>query len=148
LAPREDYTSFDPSDSGEELYKLTALDYLTACAHNNYTLLFRLDDAHTEKPAAALDGGLERTLKQGCQYIDTIQKVAEYPSVDEIEQITNNTLTLGDLNTWSVAPMTYGEKLEAHLDNRPAISDRPSRPTNMCAADTSSTCTIFTTPTT
>ncbi|KAL2170477.1 hypothetical protein VTG60DRAFT_4857 [Thermothelomyces hinnuleus] len=39
-----------------------------------------------------------------------------------MERTNYSAVTLGDLETWSVPPMTYGEKAEAHPDNRPVVS--------------------------
>ncbi|KAK4109019.1 hypothetical protein N656DRAFT_783689 [Canariomyces notabilis] len=42
--------------------------------------------------------------------------------MEDIERTNYSAVTLGDLDTWSVPPMTYGEKAEAHPDNRPVVS--------------------------
>jgi hypothetical protein len=152
--PRQEVHQLRPfgweNDPEEERFKVTTLDYLTACTYNNYALFFRLDNADKEKAAATLKEGLERTLSQARHYVGTIEKDAEgghsfvkkkdstvrfvvqwldtpedgakYPSIDDIERTNYSAVTLGDLETWSVPPMTYGEKPEAHPDNHPVVS--------------------------
>ncbi|KAL2138699.1 hypothetical protein VTI28DRAFT_6372 [Corynascus sepedonium] len=138
------------NDPEEERFKVTTLDYLTACTYNNYALFFRLEDANKESVAAILKKGLERTLSQARHYVGTIEKdlegghsfvkkkdstvrfvvqwldspedSAKYPSIDDIERTNYSTVTFGNLETWSVPPMTYGEKAEAHPDNNPVVS--------------------------
>lgn len=138
------------NDPEEERFKVTTLDYLTACTYNNYAVFFRLDDADKEKAATALKTGLERTLSQARHYVGIIEKdpdgghsfvkkkgstvrfvvqwldapeeSTKYPSIDDIERANYSAVILGSLETWSVPPMTYGEKPEAHPDNRPVVS--------------------------
>ncbi|KAJ0415314.1 transferase [Aspergillus carlsbadensis] len=133
-------------DPEEERFKVTTLDYLSVQSYNNYALFFRLADEDKRHAAEVLKAGLERTLSQTrhlCGAIEkdsagghsfckkrvsTVQFVvqwldsAEYPSLDEIEQSHFSAITLGDLNTWSVPPMTYGEKPEANPDNSPVVA--------------------------
>ncbi|KAH6616121.1 acyltransferase [Chaetomium sp. MPI-SDFR-AT-0129] len=153
--PRQEVHQLRPfgweNDPEEERFKVTTLDYLTACTYNNYALFFRLGDhADKQKAAATLKEGLERTLSQARHYVGTIEKDpegghsfvkkkdstvrfvvqwldtpedgAKYPSIDDIERTNYSAVTLGDLETWSVPPMTYGEKAEAHPDNQPVVS--------------------------
>ncbi|KAK3298751.1 acyltransferase [Chaetomium fimeti] len=138
------------NDPEEERFKVTTLDYLTACTYNNYALFFRLDDVDKEKAAATLKTGLERTLSQARHYVGTIEKDPEgghsfvkrkgstvrfvvqwldapeestkYPSIDDVETANYSAVVLGNLETWSVPPMTYGEKPEAHPDSHPVVS--------------------------
>jgi hypothetical protein len=152
--PRQDLYQLRPfdweNDPEEERFKVTTLDYLTACTYNNYALFFRLDDKDKEKAVVTLKEGLERTLSQARHYVGTIEKDpegghsfvkrkdstvrfvvqwldapednAQYPSIDNIERTNYSAVTLGDLDTWSVPPMTYGEKPQAHPDNHPVVS--------------------------
>ena len=135
------------NDPEEERFKVSTLDYLTACTYNNYALFFRLDDADKNRAVDVLKAGLERTLSQVrhlcgiiekdptgghsfvkkkdsavklyVQWLDSPDIGQEYPSFDEIEEGNFRTSVLGDLQRWSVPPMTYGEKPEAHPDNSP-----------------------------
>ncbi|KAJ5914117.1 Transferase [Penicillium tannophilum] len=138
------------NDPEEERFKVSTLDYLTVCTYNNYALFFRLDDADKSRVADLLKAGLEKTLSQvrhicgtiekdptgGHSFVkkknSTVQFVVQwldcaddsdiYPSFDEIEKANFCTSALGDLNRWSVPPMTYGEKPEAHPDNSPVVA--------------------------
>ncbi|KAI0377958.1 transferase family-domain-containing protein [Hypomontagnella monticulosa] len=136
------------NDPEEERFKLSTLDYLTVCTYNNYALFFRLEDKDKPKAAAILKEGLERTLSQVRHLCGTIEKDPEwgysftkkkdstvqfivqwlddpkdnYPSFDDIHKANYGAPTLGDLNLWSVPPMTYGEKPEAHIDGSPLVS--------------------------
>lgn len=135
-------------DPEEERFKVSSLDYLTACTYNNYALFFRMEDGTKSRAIEVLKSGLERTLSQTRHLCGTIEKDAEgghsfvkkqdgtvefvvqrldlegenYPSFDEIEKENFRTAFLGDLNLWSVAPMTYGEKPEAHPDSSPVVA--------------------------
>ncbi|OTA55459.1 hypothetical protein K449DRAFT_408814 [Hypoxylon sp. EC38] len=136
------------NDPDEERFKLSTLDYLTAATYNNYALFFQLSDAGKHRAAEILKEGLERTLSQVrhlCGKIEkdssggysftkkkdsTVQFVVQwldspednYPSFDDIQKANFGAPTLGDLNLWSVPPMTYGEKPEAHIDSSPVVS--------------------------
>ncbi|CAG8897166.1 unnamed protein product [Penicillium nalgiovense] len=138
------------NDPDEERFKVSTLDYLTACTYNNYALFFRLEDADKNRAVDVLKAGLERTLSQVRHLCGTIEKdptgghsfvkkknsavkfcvqwldspdiCKHYPSFDEIEEGNFRTSILGDLQRWSVPPMTYGEKPEAHPDNSPAVA--------------------------
>ncbi|KAL4937923.1 hypothetical protein BDV06DRAFT_232244 [Aspergillus oleicola] len=134
------------TDPEEERYKVTTLDYLSVQAYNNYALFFRLEDADKPRAVEVLKLGLERTLSQVRHICGTIEKddggghsfvkrkestvkfVVQwledeiYPSLDEIEEAHFTAASLGDLNLWSVPPMTYGEKPEASPDVSPAVA--------------------------
>ncbi|KAJ4152359.1 hypothetical protein NW754_004152 [Fusarium falciforme] len=136
------------NDPDEERFPVSTLDYLTACTYNNYALFFRLDDADKPRAVEVLKAGLERTLSQSRHYCGTIEKDPggghsfvkkkdstvrfvvqwldsphhDYPSFDEIEKKHFNAVALGDLELWSVPPMTYGEKPEADPNNHPVAS--------------------------
>jgi hypothetical protein len=133
-------------DPEEERFKVTTLDYLSVQAYNNYALFFRLADEDKRNAAEVLKAGLERTLSQVRHLCGTIEEDTagdhsfckkrdstvhfivqslepeEYPSLDEIEQSHFSAIKLGDLNIWSVPPMTYGEKPEANPDNSPVVA--------------------------
>lgn len=138
------------NDPDEEHFPVSTLDYLTVCTYNNYALFFRVDDADKARVANVLKIGLERTLSQVRHICGTIEKVSSgghsffkkkdstvrfvvqwldsnedgdaYPTFDEIAQGNFCTSVLGDLNRWSVPPMTYGEKPEAHPDSSPVAA--------------------------
>ncbi|KAK6700742.1 hypothetical protein SNK04_010679 [Fusarium graminearum] len=138
------------NDPEEERFKVTTLDYLTVCSYNNYALFFKLEDSEKERAAEILKAGLERTLAQARHYCGTIEKdpggghsftkkrnstvrffvqwldapedADKYPSFEDLEKTNFSAVTLGDLEQWSVPPMTYGEKPEAHPDNSPVVS--------------------------
>ncbi|KAF5668354.1 acetyltransferase [Fusarium heterosporum] len=138
------------NDPEEEKFQVTTLDYLTACTYNNYALFFKLKIADKERVTMILMHGLERTLAQARHYCGTIEKDANgghyfakkrdstvrfivqeldspeyadrYPSFQQLEETHFSAVTLGNLKTWSVPPMTYGEKPEAHPDNSPVVS--------------------------
>ncbi|KAJ5815537.1 Transferase [Penicillium riverlandense] len=138
------------NDPEEERFKVSTLDYLSVITYNNYGLYFRLDDADKPRVAEILKAGLERTLSQVRHLCGTIEKDAEgghsfvkkkdgtvrffvqwldseedskdYPSFDELEKGHFRTALLGDLKKWSVPPMTYGDKPEAHPDNSPVTA--------------------------
>ncbi|GKU08886.1 trichothecene 3-o-acetyltransferase [Fusarium langsethiae] len=138
------------SDPLEERSKVTTLDYLTACTYNNYALFFKLDDLEKPKVVEILKAGLQRTLAQARHYCCTIEKdpggghsfvkkkdstvrffvqwldspedAEKYPSFQDLNRTHFSSVTLGNLEQWSVPPMTYGEKPEAHPDNSPVVS--------------------------
>jgi hypothetical protein len=134
------------NDPEEERFKVTTLDYLSVQAYNNYALFFRLADEDKRNAAEVLKAGLERTLSQVRHLCGTIEKDTagghafckkrdstvqfivqwpeseKYPSLDEIEQSHFSAVKLGDLNIWSVPPMTYGEKPEANPDHSPVVA--------------------------
>ncbi|KAK1144060.1 hypothetical protein N8T08_005722 [Aspergillus melleus] len=131
----------------EERFKSSTLDYLTACTYNNYALFFQLDDAEKSRTVEVLKEGLERMLSQVRHLCGTIERDStgghsfvkrkdstvrffvqhfeeddKYPSFDEIQKTNFTAVPLGDLKDWSVSPMTYGEKAEAHPDSSPVVS--------------------------
>ncbi|KAF7558194.1 hypothetical protein G7Z17_g18 [Cylindrodendrum hubeiense] len=136
------------NDPEEERFKVSTLDYLSVCTYNNYALFFRLDDADKTKAVEVLKAGLERTLSQERHMCGTIEKDPEgghsfvkkknstvrlfvqwldspddnYPTFDDLEKTNFSAVTLGDLKLWSVDPMTYGEKPEAHPDSSPIVA--------------------------
>ncbi|KAM0523263.1 hypothetical protein ACHAPE_001758 [Trichoderma viride] len=56
------------------------------------------------------------------QWLDAPEDTDKYPSIDDIEKANFSAVPLGDLKLWSVEPMTYGEKPEAHPDASPIVS--------------------------
>lgn len=139
------------NDASEERFKLSTMDYLVACVYVSYAIFFRInDDANKPKVASLLKQGLEKTLSQTrhlcgvieqdpegghsfvkqkdstvqyvVQYLDGSEDQGKYPSFTELEKAHFASKALGDLDTYSVAPMTYGEKPEAMLDNRPKVA--------------------------
>ncbi|KAL4895610.1 hypothetical protein BDV59DRAFT_211262 [Aspergillus ambiguus] len=96
--PRQDLIYLQPSgwqnDPEEERLKVSTLDYLAPCTYNGHSFFVQWFDADGE----------------------------EYPSLDDIEKAHFSATILGDLNRWSVPPMTYGEKPEAHPDNAPIVA--------------------------
>ncbi|KAF5861865.1 hypothetical protein ETB97_012416 [Aspergillus alliaceus] len=150
--PKQELFPLHPSgwenDPDEERFKVSTLDYLAACTYNNYALFFKLDDTEKGKAVGVLKAGLERTLSQARHLCGSIEKDPtgghsfvkkkdstvqffvqwldspgeEYPSLETIQQSHFSATTLGDLNLWSVAPMTYGEKPEAHPNNSPVVA--------------------------
>ncbi|KAE8374234.1 transferase [Aspergillus bertholletiae] len=136
------------NDPDVERFKVSTLDYLTACTYNNYALFFKVDDEDKHKAADVLKAGLERTLSQARHLCGTIEKDStggysfvkrkgstvrffvqwldspgeDFPSFDDMQKSHFSTTTLGDLDIWSVPPMTYGEKPEAHPDNSPVVA--------------------------
>ncbi|KAH8689593.1 transferase [Talaromyces proteolyticus] len=138
------------TDPEEERYKVTTLDYLTACTYTHYTIFFRLDDADKPKAIDVLKAGLERTLSQTrhlcgtiekdpagghsfvkkkdgtvqfvVQWLDAPEDKSSYPSIDDLEEAHFRSTRLGNLDLWSIPPMAYGEKEEAHPDNSPVTA--------------------------
>ncbi|KAM0432099.1 hypothetical protein ACHAQK_009774 [Fusarium lateritium] len=125
------------NDPEEERFRVTTLDYLTVCTYNNYALFFRLNDGDKERVVEILKTGLERTVAQARHYCGTIEKdpssghsftrkkgstvdfivqwldapedADKYPSFEDLEKTNFSAVGLGDLEAWSVPPMTYGE---------------------------------------
>jgi hypothetical protein len=64
-------------DPEEERFKLSTLDYLSACTYNMYALFFRLDESLSSTAVEALKAGLERTLSQARHLCGTIEKDSE-----------------------------------------------------------------------
>jgi hypothetical protein len=65
------------NDPEEERFKVSTLDYLTACTYNNFALFFRLDDGDKSKAVGVLKEGLERTLSQARHLCGTMEKDPE-----------------------------------------------------------------------
>lgn len=136
------------NDPEEERFRLSTLDYLSACAWNSYVLFFKLNEEDKRKTVAVLKEGLERTLSQCRHLVGTIEKNKDgdysftkkkdstvgftvqwldsaedtFPSFSEIEKSNFVSSSLGDPAVLSVYPMTYGEKPEASLDASPVIA--------------------------
>ncbi|TDZ74628.1 Trichothecene 3-O-acetyltransferase TRI101 [Colletotrichum trifolii] len=138
------------NDPEVERYKVSTLDYLTAQTYNNYAIFFRLDDKDKPLVVDTLKGGLERTLAQArhlngriekdaggghsftkrkddtvrlhVQWLDDPADADIYPSLDDIHKANYSSAFLGDLDLWSVWPMTYGEKPEAKPENNPTTA--------------------------
>ncbi len=150
--PKQEVYNLHPfgweNDPEEERYPLSTLDYLTVCTYNNYALFFKLEDKDKPRAVEILKEGLERTLSQTRHLCGTIEKDPEggysftkkkestvqfivqwldspdgnYPSYEDIHKANYGAPVLGDLNVWSVPPMTYGEKPEAHIDSHPKVA--------------------------
>ncbi|KUI57197.1 Trichothecene 3-O-acetyltransferase [Cytospora mali] len=152
MPPKQEVFHIHPygweNDPEEERFKVTTLDYLAPCTYNNYAIFFRLEDADKAKTIDILKAGLERTIAQARHYCCVIEKDPDYghsfvkkndstvrlfvqylddprdgyPTIQDFEKSNFSAVTMGDLKLWSVNPMTYGEKPEAHPDNRPVAS--------------------------
>ncbi|KAM0542102.1 hypothetical protein ACHAPJ_012965 [Fusarium lateritium] len=111
-------------------------------------IFFKLEDADKSKAVEILKKGLERTLAQVrhlvgtierdgdghhsivrrkistfqfvVQYLDSLED--EFPSFDEIAEAHYLSPILGDINVLCNAPMTCGNKPEAHPDNSPIVA--------------------------
>ncbi|KAL7945553.1 transferase family domain-containing protein [Trichoderma barbatum] len=139
------------NDPEQETFGVSTLDYLTAMSYNNYALFFKMDDAMKSQAVDIMKEGLSRTISQArhlcctieknttgsgyvymkkkdstvrlfVQWLDAPEDADKYPSIEEIEKANFSAVSLGDLKLWSVNPMTYGEKPEAHPDASPAVS--------------------------
>ena len=138
------------SDPADEFFKLSTLDYCVGQVYTNYAIFFKLTDEDKPKVIPVLKKGLEVTLSQCRQLVgrveehpdggfcfhkkkdDTVQlhlqwldgpeDEGRYPSFDELERQHFVSKSLGDMNTWCVAPMTYGEKPEAEPKAHPKAS--------------------------
>ncbi|KAK3308439.1 uncharacterized protein B0T15DRAFT_107983 [Chaetomium strumarium] len=139
----------DPED---EYFKLSTLDYCVAMVYNGFGLFFKLTDAEKPRTIPVLKRGLEITLSQcrqlcgfiephpdgggglcfhkkrdstvefHVQWLDGPEDEGKYPSFDDLEKRHFTSQALGSIDTWSVAPMTYGEKPEAHPSSRPKVA--------------------------
>ncbi|KAK3328120.1 hypothetical protein B0T19DRAFT_423740 [Cercophora scortea] len=135
------------SDPADEYFKLSTLDYCSLQVYNNYALFFKLPDAVKPKTVPVLKRGLEITISQcrqlcgvleahpegglcfhkkrestvqfHVQWLDGPEAEDRYPSFDDLEKRHFVSQALGDLNTWCVAPMTYGDKPEAQPASKP-----------------------------
>lgn len=136
------------NDPEKERFKLSTLDYFSTTTYTNAAIFFKLEDAEKPKAAALLKEGLERTLSQVRHLVGTIEKDNDghhsivrkktstvefviqhldspedkFSSFAEIDQAHFLSPILGDINVLSNAPMTCGNKPEAHPDNSPALS--------------------------
>ncbi|KAK3685294.1 hypothetical protein B0T22DRAFT_517314 [Podospora appendiculata] len=140
------------SDPSDEYFKLSTLDYCAPQVYNNYALFFKLSDTVKPQIVPVLKRGLETTLSQcrqlcgvlethpegglclhkrgesavpfHVQWLDSPEADSEdkYPSFDDLEKRHFVSQALGDLNTWSVAPMTYGDKPEAQPASKPRVA--------------------------
>ncbi|KAI1375120.1 transferase family-domain-containing protein [Hypoxylon crocopeplum] len=138
------------SDTSDEFFKLCTLDYCVAQVYTNWALFFKLSDADKPKTIPVLkralevtlsqcrqlcgvleehpDGGLcfhkkkEDTVEFHVQWLDGPEDEGKYPSFDELEKRHFVSQALGDIETWCVAPMTYGEKPVAQPESNPKCS--------------------------
>lgn len=131
-------------DPEEERFKLSTIDYLCACVYTSYAVFFKIDDDGI-KPRVAnlLKQGLEKTLSQTrhlcgtiekdqhgghsfvkkkdstvqfvVQYLDNEADKDRYPCYAELERQHFVSKALGDIDLYSVAPMTC--KCETLLKN-------------------------------
>ncbi|KAJ5987964.1 hypothetical protein N7481_003174 [Penicillium waksmanii] len=138
------------NDLEEERFKVSTLDYLTGLTYCNFAIFFRLKDGDKEKAVDVLKAALERTLSQArilcgtiekdqsgghsfvkkkestvrfiVQWLDAPEDSDSYPSFDDIAQQNFCSTSLPDFNEWSIPPMTYGDKPEAHPDLSPEVA--------------------------
>ncbi|KAF4470314.1 acyl transferase [Fusarium albosuccineum] len=138
------------SDPSDEFFKLSTLDYCISQVYTNFALFFKLSDEEKPKTIPVLKRGLEVTLSQcrqlcgsleehpdgglcfhkrrqdtvefHVQWLDGPEHEGTYPSFDELESRHFVSQALGDIETWCVPPMTYGEKVEANPVNTPKSS--------------------------
>lgn len=140
------------TDPEEERFPMSTLDYLVACLYVSYAIFFKIDDDFLKpKIAEVLKQGLEKTLSQTRHLCGTIEQEADgmhsfvkkrnstvkyvvqyadgpedadsFPTFSHLESQHFVTRSLGDkIEAFSVAPMTYGVKPEAQLDNHPKVA--------------------------
>ena len=139
------------NDPADEYLKLGLLDYCVGQLYTNWGLFFKLPDSVDRKAIVdTLRRGLEVTLSQcrqlcgylephpdgglcfhkkrdsaiefHVQWLDGPEDTGKYPTFDDLEKGGFTTLSLGNLDTWCIAPMTYGEKPEAEPKNNPKVS--------------------------
>ncbi|KAK4223061.1 hypothetical protein QBC38DRAFT_426174 [Podospora fimiseda] len=138
------------SDPEDECFQLSTLDYCVAQVFTNYALFFKLPpDADKNAIISILKRGLEITLsqcRQLCGILETlpsgqglgfhkkrestvefhVQDLQDqgtlYPSLQDLASQNFVSQALGNLDTWCVAPMTYGEKPEAEPSTNPKAS--------------------------
>ncbi|KAF7536761.1 hypothetical protein G7054_g4301 [Neopestalotiopsis clavispora] len=139
------------TDPEDEFLNLAPLDYCTAQTYLNWMLFFKLPDtADGDAIVDTIKRGLEVTLSQcrqlcgnieehpdgyfcfhkkrestvelHVQWLDGAADEGKYPTFDDLEKGNFNGQALGNLDIWSVAPMTYGEKPEAEPRNKPKVS--------------------------
>ena len=135
------------TDPPGERFKHCTLDYCVGQVYTNWALFFKPPDAEKTRSVEVLkrglmvtlsqcrrlcgyleehhDGGLcfhkrrEDTVEFHVQWLDGPEDEGKYPTFDELESQHLVSGSLGGINTWCVAPMTYGEKPEAQPTNRP-----------------------------
>ncbi|KAL1953356.1 hypothetical protein VTO42DRAFT_2977 [Malbranchea cinnamomea] len=139
------------SDPPEEFFRLSTLDYCVGQVYTNYALFFKLSDEEKPKIVPVLKRGLEITLSQcrplcgvleehpdggglcfhkekentvqfHVQWLDGPEDEGKYPSFEELESRHFVSQALGNMDTWCVPPMTYGEKPEAQPSSNPKAS--------------------------
>ncbi|KAK2790359.1 hypothetical protein FQN52_005627 [Onygenales sp. PD_12] len=139
------------NDPEDEFLKLAPLDYCVGQVYTNWALFFKLSDSDDRQAIIeTLRRGLEATLSQcrqlcgyveehpeggycfhkkrestvefHLQWLDGPEDEGQYPTFDDLERQNFTSQSLGDLDLWAVAPMTYGEKPEAQPTSRPKAS--------------------------
>jgi hypothetical protein len=140
------------TDPADEYLKLAPLDYCVGQVYTNWGLFFKLPDSQDHKEAIFdtirrglevtlsqcrqlcgyveehPDGGLcfhkkrESTVELHVQWLDGPEDEGKHPTFDDLEKRNFTGQALGNLDTWCVAPMTYGEKPEAQPTSRPKAS--------------------------
>ncbi|KAK7432094.1 hypothetical protein QQZ08_001384 [Neonectria magnoliae] len=138
------------SDPADEYFMLSTLDYCVAQVYTNYALFFKLSEGEQPRTIPVLKRALEVTLSQCRQLCGIVDKhpdgrlcshkkrestvqfhvqwltgpedEGKYPSFDELEKHHFVSQALGDMDTWCVPPMTYGEKPEAQPGNNPKMA--------------------------
>lgn len=139
------------NDEADEYLKLGLLDYCVAQVYMSFGLFFKLSDSDNRSAIVdTLHQGLEVTLSQcrqlcgnleahpdgglcfhkkkdstvelHVQWLDGPDDVGQYPTFEDFEKGGFTAATLGNLDTWCVAPMTYGEKPEAEPRSNPKVS--------------------------
>ncbi|KAH9995933.1 transferase family-domain-containing protein [Xylariaceae sp. FL0662B] len=139
------------NDPADEFFKLAPLDYCVGQVYTNWALFFKLSDSEDRKIIidtlkrglevtlsecrhlcghleAHPDGGLcfhkkkESTVEFHVQLLDGPEDEGKYPTFADLEKRHFTGQSLGNLDTWCVAPMTYGEKPEAQPQNNPKVS--------------------------
>ncbi|KAL4811961.1 hypothetical protein BDW67DRAFT_179148 [Aspergillus spinulosporus] len=103
------------NDPEEERFKLSTLNYLSACTYSMYALFFRLDESLSSTALDALKAVKCSTVKFVVQWVD---KDPAYTSSDEIEASYFSTVRLGDLKPWSLAHQ-LAENCHAILSDTP-----------------------------
>jgi hypothetical protein len=135
------------SDPADEYFKLSTLDYCVGQVFTNYAVFFKLTDEEKPKTIPVLKRGLEvlfsqcrplagrveahpdggwcfhrrkdDTVEFHVQWLDGPEDAGKYPSFTELKEKHFSSRSLGNMDTWCVAPMTYGEKPEAHPQSNP-----------------------------
>ncbi|KAI1384385.1 uncharacterized protein F4822DRAFT_414984 [Hypoxylon trugodes] len=138
-------------DPANEYIKLAPLDYCVGQVYTNWALFFKLSDSDDRNAIIEnLKRGLEVTLSQcrqlcgyveahpeggfcfhkkkestvefHVQWLDGPEDEGKYPTFADLEERHFTTQSLGNLDTWCVAPMTYGEKPESQPTSNPKAS--------------------------